>query len=405
MGGAVSKQILWSIFDAGSAHGYDTHDYRRVDPAFGDSAVLAALLAGAHARGMRIIWDFVPNHVGLGHHAFQDALAGGEASPYWDWFTFHVPADQVQAGNADHYAAWWGFGSLPELETTNPEVIEHLMDVVRHWTEFGFDGIRVDVPGDVENGLAFFREFRETAKAIDPDVYLIGEIWERDAGWLQGDRFDALMNYAVGQGVVAAFASGALPAPLAARELAGVYTEYPEAAAAMLFNVIATHDTDRLLTMMGGGELGATASATAIARQRLAAAFLFALPGMPVTFQGDECAFLGGSAGRHTARYPLQWDACDDATAAFYATLADAKRTLPALASPALRAPAADGALLSFRRGEPGPGEILALFNAAATAATASLPEGSWTDGITGEAVAGGTVGVEAFGWRYLVRE
>jgi glycosidase len=392
------------IFLAGSAHGYDTYDYFEVAPNFGDSTVLRTLMDAAHARGIRLIWDFVPNHVGIGHWAFQDAVQNGEGSAYWDWFDFYVPADSIRVGNGNDYEAWWGFGSLPELQTGNPEVMDHLMSVAEGWTRFGLDGIRVDVPQEIENRYQFFTTFRQTAKAVDPQVYLVGEIWEQAPGWLLGDQFDALMNYAIGQGVVARFARGEIAGVTAARSMASLYAAYPEASTAMLFNLIASHDTDRVLTMMGGGELGDTPSDLALERQRLAAAFLFALPGMPVTFQGDECAFLGGSAGLHTARYPVQWDACDAAMNAYYTMLAGLKTTLAGLASPAIREYLAGTRLLAFFRGEPGPGEVLAVFNNGSAAATLELPAGSWTDAVTGGAESG-SVSVDGRGWRYLVRD
>jgi glycosidase len=241
-------------------------------------------------------------------------------------------------------------------------------------------------------------------KAVDPEVYLVGEIWERDASWLRGTQFDALMNYAIGEQVVERFARGDIPAAVAAREMAALYAAYPEAATAMLFNLVASHDTDRLLTKLGGGELGETPSAEALARQRLAAAFLFAVPGMPVTFQGDECAFLGGRDGAHTARYPFQWDACDTEMAAYYAGLAELKHTVAALGSPVIRAHEAGAPLLAFYRGEPGPGEVLAVFNNTAGAESLTLPDGSWSDAATGASVSG-SAAVAAHGWRYLVRD
>lgn len=392
------------IFVAGSAHGYDTFDYNRVAPSFGDSAVLRALVDDAHARGIRMIWDFVPNHVGIGHWAFQDAVTNGEASPYWSWFRFHVPVDSIQVGNGNHYDGWWGLGSLPELQTEVPAVLDHLMAVAQGWTQFGFDGIRVDVPGDIDNRVEFFHALRQTAKAADPDVYLLGEIWERDPSWLRGDQFDALMNYAVGQGIVAAFARGEIAGPVAARQLAATYAAYPEAATVMLFNLIASHDTARLLTMMGGGDLGGSPGPSALARHRLATAFLYALPGMPVTFQGDECAFLGRSDGNHTARYPMQWTRCDAAMTDHYTALADLKHGLPGLASAAFRRhPDTPAPLLAFHRGEPGPGEVLVVLNNTSATAAMDLPTGTWTDAETG-APATGSIDVPAMGWRFLER-
>ena len=401
----VTLIYLNPIFLSGSAHGYDTWDYSQVDPAFGDEAVVRALLAEAQARGMRVMWDFVPNHVGVANAQFQHAVRNGTASPYWNWFTFRVPAGQVQVGNAAHYDTFFGVGAMPKLNTRNPEVTAWLMDVVRRWTEFGFDGIRVDVPNEVSGGSEFFRTFRSTAKAIDPDVYLVAEIWQRSSGWVQGDQFDALMNYAIGQDVVERFVNGSTTGGAALQAMAQLYAEYPEASGAMQFNVISTHDTPRLLTKVGGGEFGATASAAARARHRLASAMLYALPGVPVTFQGDECAFLGsGGGGSGDAnRYPMQWDACDAEMLAHYRQLGSVKHEVAALASPAIRFHRGEGTVLSFFRGEPGTGEVLAVFNAGTASRTVTLPAGSWSDVVSGQVVTG-TVDVGAYGWRYLRR-
>ena len=391
------------IFHAGSAHGYDGHDYLRVAPEFGDSTTLRALLTAARQRGIRVMWDFVPNHVGVGHWAFQDAVSKGTSSPYWSWFTFKVPASQIQVGNGNHYEGWWGLGSLPKLNTRISAVQEHLMQVVRHWTEFGFDGIRVDVPGEIANRVEFFRAFRQTAKQLNPDAYLVGEIWQRAPEWLQGDQFDALMNYAIGQDVIERYARGDLTGSAAAHAMAQLYGEYPEASVAMQFNLISSHDNARLLTKLGGGPLGATPGAQALARHRLASAMLYSLPGMPVTFQGDECAFLGAGGGREENRYPMQWDRCDQAMVMHYQQLAATRSATAALTSPVIRFHRAEGALLSYFRGEPGATEVLAVFNAGTGSATFTLPGGSWIDVTTGEAL-NGSASLAPHGWRFLRR-
>ena len=405
----VTAIYLNPIWHSGSAHGYDAFDYLRVAPEFGDSATLRTLVDAAHAAGIRLIWDFVPNHVGLGHWAFQDAVANGESSPYWNWFNFHPDGDGLQAGDGDDYDGWWGTGSLPELQTEVAPVFDHLMDVARGWTEFGLDGIRVDVPFDIDNRAAFFSSFRSVTKAVNPDVYLVGEVWQRDPSWLRGDEFDALMNYALGRDVIGLYVLGQMSGPSAWNAMVQLYASYPEAASGMLFNVIATHDTNRLLTFMGGGELGGTPNATALARQRLASALQYAIPGMPVTYYGDECAMLGSNDGEiHRSRRTMDWTrgAADEfGMVEHYRRLAEEKHSLEALQSPVIRAHRAEGSILSFYRGEPGPGEVLAVFNQAGAAVDFALPSGTWVDAlIPGDQVTG-SVGIPAYGWRYLVRQ
>ncbi|MFN3346942.1 MAG: alpha-amylase family glycosyl hydrolase, partial [Candidatus Bipolaricaulaceae bacterium] len=186
----VTVLYLNPIFDAGSAHGYDTRDYLRVSPKFGTEEDLKQLLEEARARGMRVIFDFVPNHTGLGFWAFKDVVEKGPESPYWDWyFIWKWP---FRPGDPTAYDSWWGLGNLPKLNTTNPEVQEHLYQVALHWLRFGFSGLRVDVPNELANAHEFFQELRARVKAEFPEAWLVGEIWHLEPVWVQGDQFDAL---------------------------------------------------------------------------------------------------------------------------------------------------------------------------------------------------------------------
>jgi glycosidase len=171
----------------------------------------------------------------------------------------------------------------------------------------------------------------------------------------------------------------------------------------MQFNVISTHDTSRLLTLLGGGGLSSTPTTTALARQRIASAMLYALPGVPVTFQGDECAFRGTQSNHDEHRYPMQWQECDAAMLAHYQLLGTLKQTAAAFRSPVIRTPAGTGTVLSFMRGEPGAGEVIALFNVGAQSQAYTLPSGSWTDLVSGENVSG-NASVAGYDWRFLER-
>jgi cyclomaltodextrinase / maltogenic alpha-amylase / neopullulanase len=261
------------------------------------------------------------------------------------------------------------------------------------------------VPESIRNRSQFFPAFRQAAKSENPQVYLVGEVWGRSPDWLQGNEFDALMNYAAGLDVIRDFVNGARSAGAAVHHLALLYAEYPEAATAMLFNIISSHDTSRLLTLLQGGSLGATAPPSALASQRLASAMLYALPGIPITFQGDECAFLGTAGNyRDEHRYPMQWQNCDGVMLAHYRQLGELRHRLPALRSPVIRSLAADGHVVTFLRGEPGAGEVLALFNGGLDARTVQLPAGNWSDAANAAAVSG-TASVAGRGWRLLVRQ
>lgn len=393
----VTLLYMTPIFESGSAHGYDAHDFRTVAPNFGDEETLRSLLDEAGERGMRVMWDFVPNHVGTGHWAFQDAVAGGAGSDYADWFFFHVEPDAVEVGMPDnvHYDSWWGLGNLPELDTSNPEVLDHLLDVTRYWSEFGFDGIRVDVPNEIRNRDEFFPLFREAAKSVSEEIYLVGEVWQRDPTWLEGDEFDSLMNYAIGQQVIEQFVSGSRSAESAAAEMGRLYGQYPEASVAMQFNIISSHDTARLATMVSGVGLGGRIDEPTLERIRMAATMLYALPGMPVTFQGDELGFLGDGEGPwERNRFPMQWGDGDRELSGYYARLAGIKSGAPALSSPLLRDVSFDDGLLSFARGEPGPGELRIVANRSDGTVTVELPGSAYRE-LVGERYHAADAGAE----------
>jgi glycosidase len=395
------------LFDSGSAHGYDTHDHLEVSPKFGDKTLLKKLLEEAHRRGMRVIFDFVPNHTGLGFWAFQDVVRRGPASPYWNWY--FIKRWPFTPGDGQAYEGWWGLGNLPKLNTANPGVRRYLLEVAKYWLRFGFDGVRVDVPGDLLDAHGFFKALRTELKGLKPEAYLVGEIWQRDTSWLQGDEFDSLMNYAIGRDILLRFAKGGslvlYNGRRALADLSRTYALYPEAVAGMGFNLISSHDTARLLTEVGGGGLGDVPSSEARARQRLAAALLYALPGVPVTFQGDECGFTGEKPDKppyDLQRYPFQWDRCRGETLAFYQGLAWLRRELPALRSAVFRGYLGEGHLLAFFRGEPGEGEVLAAFNSGLEATPLPLPPGGWRDPLEGRTYRN-QVEIPPLGFRYLV--
>ncbi len=136
---------------------------------------------------MRVIFDFVPDHCGIGNPMFQDVWkrGGTQSPPYWDWF--FVKEWPFKLGDGNAYVGWWGgLGSLPKLNTANPEVREYLIGSALHWLDFGFDGIRVDTPGDVLDPGTFFGELRERVKEKHPDAYLLGEIWTLSPEWVRG---------------------------------------------------------------------------------------------------------------------------------------------------------------------------------------------------------------------------
>jgi glycosidase len=379
----ITALYLNPIFDSGSAHGYDTHDYMKISPKFGTDEDLQELLNEAHKIGMRVILDFVPNHTGLGFWAFQDVVKNGENSPYWDWYFIHQWP--FTPGDPTAYKAWWGVGSLPKLNTGNPEVKEYLFKVVHRWLNFGADGWRVDVPNELVEVQAFFREMRQITKMEKPDAYLIAEIWQLDPSWVQGDQFDSLMNYALGRDILLSFAKGSIDGESALANLSRYFATYGENVTAMGFNLVSSHDTGRILTDLGGGNFGDLPNPIAVERLKLLSTLFYTLPGAPVIFQGDERGILGEKEFYDSHRYPIQWDTADESLIYHYKKLAQLRSEIPALTSSVIRVYYGTDNLLSFFRGEQSSGQVLIVANNGTETVKFELPFGNWRSVTEGE--------------------
>ena len=231
----INALYLNPIFEAESMHKYDTADYRHVDDNFGvDQAasenhdvypytvagetddpatwkfsasdkVFLDFIAEAHRQGFKVIADGVFNHVGTGFWAFQDVLKNGKNSKYADWFEVTDWGDGTPG--SIQYNAWdKKSGALPVFKKDAKLGLahgprEHIMAITKRWldpdgdpaTRDGIDGWRLDVPGDIPH--PFWKDWREVVKAANPDAYIVGEVWTPAQAWLQGDEFDAVMNY------------------------------------------------------------------------------------------------------------------------------------------------------------------------------------------------------------------
>jgi len=378
---------LTPVFQSASNHRYHTYDYLTVDPLLGGEAALRELLDTAHARGMRVILDGVFNHTGRGFWQFHHVLETGAASPYRNWFHFdqagldrHKPIDPypigrlragwpqdepwpgtLDAGPATArerlgYEAWWGIPALPKLNVGEPAVREFLWGVAEHWLRFGIDGWRLDVPGEIDD-RSFWQEFRRRCRAINPEAYLVGEVWNVAPDWVSGDRFDALMNYPLAEAIIG-FAAGSslneqllrshqeyarvtrLDGPGFAAILGRLLTEYDAATTAVQLNLLGSHDTPRVLSLFGGD----------IEAMELAVLVQATLPGAPCVYYGDEVGVTGGKdpdCRRAFPWEPARWESdLLDATRAAFAL----RRAEPALRSDAVTFVGSAGAALAFER-------------------------------------------------------
>lgn len=289
----VGALYLNPIFKAPSNHKYDTEDYRRVDPAFGDEALLRGLVRRCHERGIRVILDGVFNHSGTGFAPFRDLEEKGERSLYADWF--FVKSFPIRRKPKPSYRCWWGYASLPKLNTRNSRVREYLLEVATRWIRIaGIDGWRLDVPNEVPHD--FWREFRRRVKAVHPDAYLTGELWYDASRWLQGDQFDGVMNYRFRDAVLDFLVRREIDGRAFLERVQQYLLAYPEQTHGCLLNLLGSHDTERILTLCQGDR----------DTVKLARVLQFTLPGTPMIYYGDEVGLEGG--GDPDCRRCMPWD-------------------------------------------------------------------------------------------------
>lgn len=308
----ITALYLNPVFASAANHRYHTYDYERVDPLLGGNDALRALVDAAHERGMKVVLDGVFNHASRGFFAFHHILENEGKSPYLDWFNVKgFPLRAYATGQPPNYDAWWGLPALPEFNVSHPDVREYLWNVATQWIEFGVDGWRLDVPAEIDDP-EFWREFRRRVRTINPEAYLVGEIWHRAPEWLAGDRFDALMNYPLTRALLGfvlreppeeELVSGTGYAPIPHFDASAFATEvddlmslYATEVTQVQLNLLDSHDTARFLTLAGGD----------VSALKLATLVQMTMPGAPCVYYGDEI----GMEGRRDpdCRRAFPWD-------------------------------------------------------------------------------------------------
>lgn len=269
------------IFKAYSNHKYDTIDYMEIDPQFGDKETFKRLVEACHKNGIKVMLDAVFNHSGYFFPQFQDVLENQEKSVYKDWF--HLKEFPVVTEPKPNYDAFAFVSAMPKLNTENPEVKNYLLEVGRYWVrEFNIDGWRLDVANEVDH--QFWREFRTAVKEIKQDVYILGEIWHDSMPWLQGDQFDAVMNYPFTTGAVNFFAKDTINAEEFKNIISNVMHSYPNNVNEVAFNLLDSHDTPRILTICNDNK----------EKLKLLYVFQLSFTGTPCIYYGDEIGMTGG---------------------------------------------------------------------------------------------------------------
>ena len=385
----VNALYLTPIFTARSYHRYDTVDYFTVDPGLGGNAALARLISAAHERRMRLLLDGVFNHCGDAHPFFLDARRNGQRSPYWDWFTINGP--QIVQSPTPNYACWAGVPGLPEWNHRHPPVVEHLVSVARHWIrEADIDGWRLDavdyLPVEVVTAI------RRAAKQENPDAYVLGEVMGTATSWFKSDALDGVMHYRLRDGIVHLFASRDWDAPRFAAYARHLLGSYPPANTAACYTLLGSHDKPRFLTLCHGD----------VRRLLLATAFLFAHPGAPALYYGDEIGMRGGEDP--DCRRPFPWD-----RGRWNLDLREAVRRLVALRrrEPGLRRGSIDLSapsrhLLTVDRRLNGD-ELLAVFNLSENDAHLDR-SGQWSDLLAPATEEETGISVPGMGYRFMKR-
>lgn len=280
----INGIYLTPINEAPSTHKYDTVNYEKIDPTFGNEETVKSLVEKAHERGIRVMLDGVFNHCGYFHAMWQDVLEKGPESEYFDWFMINEwPIDRNwKAAKKKQIYTFALFDGMPKFNTNNPKVRSYFIDLCKKWVEtYKIDGLRLDVANEVSH--RFCKELHDALKAINPDIYILGEIWHNAMPWLRGDEFDSVMNYPLGQSIKDYWVDSSLTNEDFEYMINRCYTAYMEQTNQALFNLLDSHDTIRLYT--NTGELNIFYAQLVV---------LFAMQGSPCIYYGTEIAMEGG---------------------------------------------------------------------------------------------------------------
>lgn len=290
------------IFVAGESHKYDILDYYHIDPCFGTDEDFHLLVDEIHRRNMHIIIDGVFNHCSWYYFAFDDVVNKGKKSRYRDWFyelEFPVirPEDEKDLPS---YSCFAYERKMPKLNTSNVEVQEYFAKVCAYWLqEFRVDGWRLDVANEIDRN--FWRKFRQTAKEVNPNAVLIGEVWENSSTWLKGDAFDSTMNYDFRKHCREFFALQQINGSQFKECILQMYLRYPKNIALGQLNLLDSHDVPRFLSLCSGD----------LRRYQLALVFLLMFPGVPSVFYGDEKGIEGITENEY--RQAMPWNKTEGA--------------------------------------------------------------------------------------------
>lgn len=340
----VSVIYLNPIFDAYSNHKYDTANYKEIDAMFGNEEDFKNLCESADKLGIKIILDGVFSHTGADSVYFNKYRTYGDGgayndtnSPYRSWYGI---------GENNSYDSWWGCSNLPNVNEMEPSYLDYILrdddSVIKKWLRLGASGWRLDVADELPD--EFIKILRSEAKSVKPDAVIIGEVWEdasnkvaynKQREYLLGYELDSVMNYPFKDSLTA-FLMGWENAESTDRRLMSIMENYPKQVSYSLMNLVGTHDTVRIKSLLGGlnpdcGKLRLNSGTETLATYRLKCAMFMQMTfvGVPSIYYGDEVGMQGGRDPYNRAPFP--WRAVDPEPLEFLRKMGEIRNRLGVL--------------------------------------------------------------------------
>ncbi len=392
------------IFKAYSNHKYDTGDYMTVDEMFGGEDALKKLIFEAKKRNIKVIIDGVFNHTGddslyFNRYARYSEIGAyqSEQSKYRDWYCFEPDGG---------YKSWWGIEILPKLNLANPECESYFLGesgVLEKYFDMGIGGVRLDVADELPS--AFLEKLRSVSRSKDENALIIGEVWENAVdkvsygerrGYFRGKQLDSVMNYPGKNALIEFVKNG--NAEVFYNTMVELYASYPKVCSDVLMNILGTHDTERILTVLGGvspdglsnKELSTKRMTKrqkqyAISCLKVASILQYTIFGTPSVYYGDEA----GIEGYHDpfCRMPFPWGREEQTLLSHYRKLGEIRRNEKVFAKGDFAFVHASYGFVAYRRFDEN-GEITVVANTSRGVKVYELSH-EHTDLFTGEAIDG----------------
>lgn len=291
------------IFDSPSCHKYDTGDYEKIDPMFGDEEIFKDLCSEAEKLGMRIILDGVFSHTGSDSKYFNkfgnyNSLGAYQSlqSPYYRWYRFN--------DYPNLYETWWGFSNMPNVDELNPNYLDYIIrndnSIIEKWLSLGAGGWRLDVADELPD--EFIKILKSKLKEVKKDSVLIGEVWEdasnkvsynRKREYLFGYELDSVTNYPLRQ-IILDLVRNYIGSKYFIKKYLSLKENYPKEYFYSTMNMLGNHDTERVLTMLNNN----------VNLLKKAVVIQMTLPGVPLIYYGDEAGLTGGKDPSNRKSYP-----------------------------------------------------------------------------------------------------